>query len=483
MTGLRWRIVAASVAASLIALAFFVGVPFRPGSMGAENPDSALPALLLPMALSIVLALIAAIPLSRLAVQPLARSVERVAHGAGEIARGGEPPAAEPFWDDELVPLATALREMTIAIKSQIAAVEAERARLATILAHMGDGVIMIGGDGRIALINSAAARLLGTSAAAADGHSLVDIARDHELVAAARRPLAGAPLDEPLLLEMGVPRRTVQVVSSAVPAENGQPAGSLLLLQDVTELRRAETMRREFVANVSHELRTPVASLKALAETLEGGALEDPPAARLFLTRMLLETDRLAQLVEELLELALLESGAAKLEREPFDVAEIIPRATERLHAHAFQHGVDLIVQACPTPALIIGDALRLERVLINLVDNAVKFTAPGGRVIIACDVRNDQVVVSVNDTGAGIPAQDVGRVFERFYKADRARASAGTGLGLAIAKHTVEAHNGRIWVESVEGAGSTFSFSIPEAPPPPAVPAGQVRARSNGR
>jgi signal transduction histidine kinase len=249
------------------------------------------------------------------------------------------------------------------------------------------------------------------------------------------------------------------------------------------TELGEVDRMRRELVANVSHELRTPVASLKALAETLEGGALEDPPAARLFLTRMLLETDRLAQLVEELLELALLESGAAKLEREPFDVAEIIPRATERLHAHAYQHGVDLIVQACPTPALIIGDALRLERVLINLVDNAVKFTAPGGRVIIACDVRNDQVVVSVNDTGAGIPAQDVGRVFERFYKADRARASAGTGLGLAIAKHTVEAHNGRIWVESVEGAGSTFSFSIPEAPPPPAVPAGQVRARSNGR
>jgi two-component system phosphate regulon sensor histidine kinase PhoR len=265
----------------------------------------------------------------------------------------------------------------------------------------------------------------------------------------------------------MGQPRRVVQVVASTIPPEVSGEARALLLLQDVTELRRAETMRREFVANVSHELRTPVASLKALTETLEGGALEDPPAARLFLARILLETDRLAQLVEELLELASLESGSSRIADQVVDLTEILLRAADRLGAYADRHGIQLSVPPSTCSPLVMGDALRLERVVINLVDNAVKFTAPGGEVRLGCEVQGDSVVLSVTDNGAGIPAEQLPRVFERFFKGDPSRASVGTGLGLAIAKHTVEAHGGRIWVESIEGRGSTFFVSLPRSRP----------------
>jgi two-component system phosphate regulon sensor histidine kinase PhoR len=184
-----------------------------------------------------------------------------------------------------------------------------------------------------------------------------------------------------------------------------------------------------------------------------------------MFLTRMALETDRLAQLVEELLELALLESGAA-VRHEAIDAAEIVSRAVDRLRASADRRGVAVRLTGELTTAPVVGDALRLEQVLTNLLDNATKFTAPGGEVVLRFGVQADQVVISVSDNGAGIPADEVGRVFERFYKADRARSSSGTGLGLAIAKHTVEAHGGRIWVESAEGRGSTFFVALPSLP-----------------
>jgi two-component system phosphate regulon sensor histidine kinase PhoR len=465
MTRLRVRIVAAAFATTVAALVVFVAAFDRSTAGTSEVAEWASAALVGPMLLALLAMAVLAVPLAILAVRPLEQSVNRIALGAQAIARGVEPPAAEPSWDEELMPLSAALRETAATTQAQIAALETEHARLAAILAHMGDGVVMIDSEGRIGLINAAASRLLGTSAAEAEGHSLVDVARDHELVAAARHALAGGETELPLLLEMGLPRRVVQVVATSVPPEGpGQPR-ALLLLQDVTELRHAETVRREFVANVSHELRTPVASLKALAETLEQGALEDPPAARLFLTRMLLETDRLAQLIEELLELALLESGAAKLHHEPLEIAEILPRAAERLSAYADRHGVKLIVDECPEAATVVGDALRLERVIVNLVDNAVKFTAPGGEVRLRCEPRGEEVIIAVSDTGTGISPENVPRIFERFYKADRARASSGTGLGLAIAKHTIEAHQGRIRVESQQGRGSTFFISLPRA------------------
>jgi two-component system phosphate regulon sensor histidine kinase PhoR len=246
-------------------------------------------------------------------------------------------------------------------------------------------------------------------------------------------------------------------------PLDSGE---LLLVIQDLTNLRRLETMRSDFVANVSHELRRPITSLKAMAETLEEGALNDPVAARDFVARMHREIDGLAQLVNELLALTRIESGAEPLTLDRRAPGDLLAEAARRMGPLAARAGVALLVE--PTRASDVrADADRIEQVLANLVHNAVKFTPNGGTVRLSAeDDGSDRVMFSVSDTGAGIDAADLDRVFERFYKADRARASEGTGLGLAIAKHLVQAHGGRIEARSAgQGKGATFLFTLPRA------------------
>jgi two-component system phosphate regulon sensor histidine kinase PhoR len=229
--------------------------------------------------------------------------------------------------------------------------------------------------------------------------------------------------------------------------------------------VRRLETVRRDFISNISHELRTPLAGLKALVDTLRGGAIKDRPAAKRFLKRMDAEVDALTQMVEELLELSRIESGQAPLRLTPTPVAEVVIPPLDRLRPQAERAGLALTVQLPPELPSVLADADRVRLVLTNLVHNAVKFTPPGGRIVVTAQAAGDQVLFSVQDSGVGIPASDLPRVFERFYKADRARSGGGTGLGLAIAKHVVQGHGGSIWAESVEGQGSTFHFTLPAA------------------
>jgi two-component system phosphate regulon sensor histidine kinase PhoR len=245
-------------------------------------------------------------------------------------------------------------------------------------------------------------------------------------------------------------------------PLESGE---LLLVIQDLTNLRRLETMRSDFVANVSHELRRPITSLKAMAETLEEGALNDPVAARDFVARMHREIDGLAQLVNELLALTRIESGAEPLTLDRRAPGDLLAEAARRMGPLAARAGVALLVE--PTSASDVrADADRIEQVLANLVHNAVKFTPRGGTVRLSAVDDDGRVSFSVSDTGAGIEAADLDRVFERFYKADRARSSEGTGLGLAIAKHLVQSHGGRIEARSDgRGKGATFRFTLPRA------------------
>jgi two-component system phosphate regulon sensor histidine kinase PhoR len=239
----------------------------------------------------------------------------------------------------------------------------------------------------------------------------------------------------------------------------------AIVVLQDLTEVRRVETVRREFVANVSHELRTPLASLKALVETLQDGALDDPSAAQRFLSQMDTEVDGLTQMVTELLELSRIESGQVTLKPEPADLRLLISTATERLHAQAQRAGIVLAAEVPEGLPKALVDSERIQHVLINLIHNAIKFTPPGGRVTVSAAVDEKEMRIAVADTGVGIAAEDITRIFERFYKVDKSRSSGGTGLGLAIAKHIVQAHGGRICAESVEGKGATFTFTVPVA------------------
>jgi len=263
------------------------------------------------------------------------------------------------------------------------------------------------------------------------------------------------------------------------VVVPDAHAGGSLLLAQDLTRIRRLETVRQDFISNFSHELRTPLASLKALAETLANGALSDADVGPRFLQRMVIEVDALTQMSEELLELSAIESGRAGLQLQVFRPKDLLDSASERMKLQADRNGISLRVDCAPNTPDLEADFTRLQRVLVNLLHNSIKFTPPGGEVRLSAEVELPGVAAaaaaadesrtgrsirfSVRDTGRGIAAEDLPRIFERFYRADKARARSGTGLGLSIARHIVEAHGGRIWAESVEGLGSTFYFTIP--------------------
>jgi two-component system, OmpR family, phosphate regulon sensor histidine kinase PhoR len=235
-----------------------------------------------------------------------------------------------------------------------------------------------------------------------------------------------------------------------------------LLLFQNLTRVRHLETVRQDFISNISHELRTPLASLKALTDTLQESALDDPPAARRFLQRIETEVDALSLMVSELLELSRIESGRVPLKMEAVSASDLIDQAVERLRLQAERAGLNVETTCQQDLPSVLADSSRLEQVLVNLLHNAIKFTPTGGIITVGAQLSEDNVLFSVKDTGIGIPTDDLSRIFERFYKTDRARSGGGTGLGLAIARHLVEAHGGRIWAESVEGQGSIFYFTV---------------------
>ncbi len=419
------------------------------------------------VATALIVAALLAVILAVIVARVTTGRIQALTAHARQLADGDLERSFSVQGRDEVSQLAGAFNEMASEVRDHIQAVEDQRERLAAVLSHMADGVIIVGRDGVVQLMNPAASRLLQVPPSRAEGRSVMTLVQDHELAELAGAAIAGdTAAERPRLIELGAHgrRRAIQAMASRIPG--GEDGGSrvLLMLQDVTELRRAETMRREIAANISHELRTPVAALKALVETLEDGALEDPEVARDFLGRMHVEVDGLAQLVEELLELSRIESGQVSLRLQSADLGSVVVAAAERLRPQAERLGVDFAVQEPGELPLVRIDPERIQQVVINLVHNAVKFTPPGGNITVSVEQREDEILVSVADNGVGISPDALPRLFERFYKADKARAGGGTGLGLAIAKHLVQAHGGRIWAESPgEGQGSTFTFAIP--------------------
>jgi two-component system phosphate regulon sensor histidine kinase PhoR len=320
----------------------------------------------------------------------------------------------------------------------------------------MTDGVLIADAQGIIQFANPAAGRLFQASSPVE--RSIVEVVRHHQLVDAWRRCQQTRQLQSE---GVEVPTRHQYLQLVVIPDQHS--SGSLLLVQDLTRIRRLETVRRDFISNLSHELRTPLASLKALTETLQDGALEDPPAARHFIDQIQIEVDALSQMVTELLELSRIESGRLTLDLRPVAPYELLNSASRRMYLQTERAGLQLHIECADDLPKIPMDIQRLEQVLVNLIHNAVKFTRPGGKILLIAEAGVGEVRFAVRDTGIGIPAEDVSRIFERFYRVDKSRAGSGTGLGLSIAKHIVEAHKGRIWAESIEGQGSTFFFALP--------------------
>ncbi|MCX7854967.1 MAG: ATP-binding protein [Anaerolineae bacterium] len=396
--------------------------------------------------------------LAFLRMAPTIRAIQDLSDALGRLTAGDLEARVLPRTDDELGDLTRAYNQMADRLRETILALREEQARLAGLLERMTDGVLITDGEGRVNLINSAAARMLGTSPEDAMGRSFVQVVWDHRLVelweACRERGEEGAGL-----IDLG-PRRPVVFQAVVTPLE-GEEGIVMVLLQDLTRVRELETVRRDFVANVSHELRTPLATLKALVETLREGALEDPQAAHRFLGQMEGELDRLDRIVGELLELARIESGRMPLQMAQVAVAEIVGPPVEELRPLAERAGLTLTVQLSPDLPSVLADVDGMRRVVANLVHNAIQFT-PSGEVTVRAERIDNEVVISVRDTGIGIAPEDLSRIFERFYKA-RGSRSGGAGLGLAIAKHIVLAHSGRIWAESTPGQGSIFSVALP--------------------
>ena len=357
----------------------------------------------------------------------------------------------------ELENLSSAVASLIAVFNLQHATLESERSRLATVLDQITDGVLIADAHGLIQFANPAAGRLF--QFANPLNHSIVEVVRNHQLVETWRRCLQTGQMQSE---SVEVPTRHQFLQLVVIPDQH--TSGSLLLVQDLTRLRRLETVRRDFVSNLSHELRTPLASLRALAETLQDGALDDPPAARRFVDQIQIEVDALTQMVNELLELSKIESGRFSLDRSPVAACDLLASAAQRMQLQAERADLNLRVECADDLPNVQIDAQRLEQVLVNLIHNAVKFTRPGGEIVLSAEPDEGSIRFAVRDTGVGIPADEISRIFERFYRVDKSRTGNGTGLGLSIAKHIVEAHEGKIWVESAEGKGSTFYFTIPQ-------------------
>jgi two-component system phosphate regulon sensor histidine kinase PhoR len=407
-----------------------------------------------------IIAAILAVIIAMVIADRTTRPLLALTDTANKMTEGDSPTPTPSSSYDEITQLSHAFHTLVSQLRTQIQALETEQGKLSAVLEQMTDGVIIVDEQGQVELINPAAANLFETDVETALIHSLAEVVRQHQLIELWQRCQETGE-EQAVMMDLLHQHRFVQ--SIAIPLGEALPDKYLLLFQDLTRMRRLETMRRDFISNISHELRTPLASIKALTETLQNGAIEDPPAAERFLERMDTEVDSLTQMVAELLELTRIESGQVPLKIKSTKPCKLVKRAAKRLREQAERAELTLETNCPENLPNIYADSSRLGQALTNLLHNAIKFTPQGGAVTLIAVQDVDVVQFSVKDTGIGIPSDDLPRVFERFYKADQARTEGGTGLGLAISRHLVEAHGGRIWVESVVGQGSTFYFTIP--------------------
>ncbi len=405
-----------------------------------------------------LLAVLGAVVLAWLLSRTLARPLVELTRAARAIAEGGD-----PLFPDSRVPEiaqhALALRAMHDQLAARFTELRRQREESVTLIEAMSDGVIAAGRRGEIVSCNDAARRLL-RRGPAEPLPPLAELFHDKAAREMVRQVLAGADLEQHALQLDGR-----QLLVTARPLPNG---GTLLVLRDVSALRHLEAVRRDFVANVSHELKTPLTSIAGYAETLATEAAEDSQT-RQFAETILASAHRMQRLVDDLLDLSRIESGGWRPTREVVEVEGAAREAWTALseRARTAEVAFETAVPPDAQTALVDPDALR--QIFTNLFDNALRHTPAGGRVRVGAELTQDGIAVHVTDTGAGIPAEHLPRIFERFYRVDlgRARHQGGTGLGLAIVKHLVEAHGGRVEAESVLGRGTTIRITFPHEVP----------------
>jgi len=326
------------------------------------------------------------------------------------------------------------------------------------LLSLFEEGIFMLGERCEIKYMNDAAARIFGFSGDRERDLTFIGVVRDYECDDLVKRCINTGDIQAASIKIRGKKQYLDIKVSPDRESRN-----YIVIVKDLTEKRHLEEIRRDFISNVSHEFRTPISSIKLIAETLIDGALEDAGVNKDLLHRINIEADKLAHMTNDLTELAMMENKETTLDKRPLKIDEMVRQVVQRLQAKSDRKGLKLNLDIeRELPELVI-DQYRIEQVILNIIYNAIKFTDSGGSITISVEKHNNGILFAVRDTGIGIPVTEISRIFERFYKVNKARDDEGTGLGLAISRHIITAHGGKIWVESVEGKGSTFFFTLP--------------------
>ncbi len=389
--------------------------------------------------------------------------VERLKEFSRRVAEGDFRPLPRDGSRDALDVLGASLNRTAARLDRTIRTLTGERNLSSAILGSMVEGVAVVNGSERLLFANPGFAEILGLDVPPKPGSALVEVVRQTELIEAVRKVLQGEPRVQSEIVTGTLRQHFFAATVAAV--REGDTTGAVVVLHDITELRKLERVRRDFVANVSHEFKTPLTAIQGFAETLLAGAIDDPQNRVRFLQIILEHSRRLARLTDDLLKLSKMDAERLELEVCRLRVAQLIESCLETAQHRAAGKNLRVSMNMPQRLPDIAGDRRLLAEVLQNLLDNAIQYTLPGGQIMLSAEDGEGEVIFTVSDTGIGIPQADQPRIFERFYRVDvaRSREVGGTGLGLAIAKHLVEVHGGRIWVESEVGQGSQFHFSVP--------------------
>jgi two-component system phosphate regulon sensor histidine kinase PhoR len=460
----------------------YFALPIRRGSEVAGVLRTSVPltafqtvvrALIWQIALGAIVVFVLAGILTLVLSERVSRPIREMAHGAQRYGLGDFSQKIRPPDTVELASLSEALNRMAVDLDLKIREIMIQRNEQQAILASMTQGVICVDSDERILFVNRTAQELLRIKGEGAKGRLLQACVRSSEIQRFVQQVLSSD--QPPDMQEFRLPiydNLVLQISGSSLLDSRGERIGALVVLNDVTRLRELEMVRKQFVANVSHELKTPITTIKGYVETLCDGALEDPEHARSFLERIAYNTERLDKIIEDLLSLSRIEQdvdrGQVKL--VPGNLHDIVQSAIRAVSDKAKAHGIRIAFpqyEIIATPIVSRVNPTLLEQAMVNLLDNAIKYSEPGQLVQIEIITKEHLAEIRVRDHGCGIQAEHLPRLFERFYRVDkgRSRELGGTGLGLAIVKHIVEAHNGRVDVESTLGEGSIFTISIPMA------------------
>ncbi len=423
--------------------------------------------IIVTIALSALIVTFLSLALGYMLARRTSRSVHLMTEAAIRLSNGDLDQHVESISSDETEDLAKAFNRMSSALKAIVGDLSIERNKMSAVLDTMADGVVVIKrlfylrqGEGIIELINPAAEQLLALSPGSATGGRFVETVHNHQL----QSLVADALTTESTRnreIELVYPRRYLSAIATPLTGE-GDP-GVLVTLHDLPRIRQVDATRRQFVSNASHEIRSPLASIKAMTETLENGAIEEPTAAKEFIGRIHKDVDRMTNIVNDLLELSLLESNQADLTASPMDITNLLEEINQEFLPQCIAKDISLTIMRSDSIPYVLAEKDRIHQVMINLLDNSLKFTPKGGAIHITVDVENNNVITRVSDTGMGISEQDQLHIFERFYRVDSSRTYQGTGLGLSIARHIIEFYGGVISVTSSQGKGSVFSFTLP--------------------